>query len=53
MSGNALYWESTSSPAVILPPVAGDRGASARDLNDDGVIVGTSYGSDTPWHGAS
>ena len=46
--GDAAYWESVSSPAVILPPVAGDGGASARDLNDDGVIVGTSYGSDAP-----
>ena len=44
---DAAYWESVSSPAVILPPVAGDVGASACDLNDDGVIVGSSGGSNT------
>ena len=40
--GDAVYWESVSSPAVILSPVASPGGGEAYKLNDQGVIVGHS-----------
>ncbi len=40
--GYAVYWESFSSPAVILPPVASPGFGAACELNDQGVIVGHS-----------
>jgi hypothetical protein len=40
--GQAAYWESISSPALVLPPMASPGFASARELNDQRVIVGSS-----------
>jgi hypothetical protein len=40
--GQAAYWESVSSPALVLPPMASPGFASARELNDQRVIVGSS-----------
>jgi hypothetical protein len=40
--GDAVYWESFSSPALVLPPLTSPGFGAAWELNDQGVIVGHS-----------
>jgi hypothetical protein len=41
--GHAVYWESYASQPVFLPPIVSPGYGLARELNDQGVIVGWSH----------